>query len=195
MVSLAALHLMHMAYRIGLQRPVQPYTSLKGTGAPHCFQCLAGEKTSLAHDRDLLEYHRDSKKLDRAGRGASGKFWYIDHQQLSEKINFELQNNNYVLAAGKVWQRTGCIPMGGSFSAEATDLHCQWGVYTFTGKFRDLGDPRISDAGFVYWVTPWGHLTLCQFQDNILMATSFPNYPSIRIVQRVCKILNQCWDL
>ena len=61
--------------------------------------------------------HRDSKKLERAGRGASGKFWYIDHQQLSEKINFDLQNNNYVLAAGKVWQRTGCIPMGGSFSA------------------------------------------------------------------------------
>ena len=94
--------------------------------------------------------HRDSKKLDRARRGASGKFWYIDHQQLSEKINFKLQNNNYVLAAGKFWQRTGCIPMGGPFLAQAADLHCQWGVYTCRGKFRDLGDLRISDAGFVY---------------------------------------------
>ena len=27
------------------------------------------------------------------------------------------------------------------------------------------------------------------------MATSFPDLPSIRIVQRVYKILNQCWDL
>ena len=79
--------------------------------------------------------------------------------------------------------------MGGSFSAQAADLHCQGGVYTCRGKFRDLGDLTISDAGFVYWVTPWGHLTHCQFRDNILMATSFPDSPSIRIVQRVCKIL------
>ena len=73
--------------------------------------------------------HRDSKKLDRAGRGASGKFWYIDHRQLSDKIKLEVQNNNYALAAGKFWQRTGCIPMGGSFSAQVADLHCQ-GAFT-----------------------------------------------------------------
>ena len=55
---------------------------------------------------------------------------------------------------------------------QAANLHCQWGVYTSGGKLRDLGELRISDSGFVYWVTPQGNLTLCQFRDNILFATS-----------------------
>ena len=139
--------------------------------------------------------HRDIKKLDRAGQGASGKFWYITHGDLSNKINFELQNNNYVTAAGSLWQKTGCIPMGGSFSAQAADLHCQWGVYMNRARFRDLGELRITDTGFIYWDTPWGALTLCQFRDNILMATAFADTPAIKIVKRVCHLLQRCWNL
>ena len=139
--------------------------------------------------------HKDSKKLDRAGKGASRKFWYVDHTELAKQINFELQNNNFVWAVGSVWQRTGCIPMGGSFSAQSADLHCQWGVYQHRNLFRGLGELRVTDSGFIYWDTPWGALTLCQFRDNILLATSFPDSPSIRVVQRVCDILQRCWSL
>ena len=139
--------------------------------------------------------HRDSKKLDRAGQGASGKFWFITHADLSSKVNFELQNNNFVTAAGSLWQRTGCIPMGGSFSAQAADLHCQRGVYTNRARFRDLGELRITEARFIYWDTPWGALTLCLFRDNILMATAFTDTPSIGIVERVCRLLQRCWNL
>ena len=32
-----------------------------------------------------------------------GKFWYIDHCELTDEINF----------AGSVWQHKGYIPMGG----------------------------------------------------------------------------------
>ena len=91
--------------------------------------------------------HGDSQELDRAGRGASGKFWYIGHDELSAKINFELQNNNYVAATTKFWQRTKYIPMGGSFSTHAADLHCQWRVYQNRGRFRDLGELCIIEVG------------------------------------------------
>ena len=94
-----------------------------------------------------------------------------------------------------MWQRIGCLPMGGSFSAQAADLHCEWGVYTNGAQFRDLGDLQITDAGFIYWDTPWGALTLCRFRDNILMATSFADSPSIGIVARVCRLLHRCWNL
>ena len=77
--------------------------------------------------------------VDRVGRGNSSKFWYIEHQNLTAKIEFELKHNNYVQAAGNVWKRPGCIPMGGSFSAQSADLHCQWEVYQNRHLFRELG--------------------------------------------------------
>ena len=63
--------------------------------------------------------HKDSKKLDRVGCGVSGNFWCIDHSELTDTINFELLNNNFVWAAGSVWHRKGFLPMGGggAFSA------------------------------------------------------------------------------
>ena len=48
---------------------------------------------------------------------------------------------------------------------------------------------------FVYWETQWGDVTLCQFRDNLLMATSFPNHPTVGIVQRVLTILQLAWGL
>ena len=68
-------------------------------------------------------------------------------------------------------------------------------MYTGRHKFRDLGDLRISDEGFPYWVSPQGNIALCQFEDNIRIATSFPYSPQARVVDRVCKILESCWDL
>ena len=42
---------------------------------------------------------------------------------------------------------------------------------------------------------PQGKTALCQFKDNILIATSFPDSPQIRVVERVCRILESCWDV
>ena len=139
--------------------------------------------------------HKDTKRPDKAGRGNSTKFLYIEHQDLTAKIEFELKHNNYLQAAGNVWKRPGCIPMGGSFSAQSAELHCQWEVYQHRHLFRDLGTLQITASGFVYWETEWGVLSLCQFRDNILLATSFPDTPHRTIVQRVCSILQTAWKL
>ena len=139
--------------------------------------------------------HRESKRLDRAGQGKSSKFWYITQQRLMDTIEFELVNNNYVVAGGDVWQRPGCIPMGGSFSPQSADLHCQWGVYKHRHLFRRLGQLHIGDSGFAYWDTPWGVLSLCQFRDNVLMATSFPDSPDIGIVAHIRSLLHTAWNL
>ena len=112
-----------------------------------------------------------------------------------DTIEFELVNNNYVVAGGDVWQRPGCIPMGGSFSAQSADLHCQWGVYEHRHLFRRLGQLHIGDSGFAYWDTPWGVLSLRQFRDNVLMATSFPDSPDIGIVAHIRSLLHTAWNL
>ena len=77
----------------------------------------------------IWSVNRDSKKLDRAGTANSTKFWFITHTQMTDTIQFKMENNNFIQAAGKLWFRQGCIPMGGSFSAQAADLHSLWSVY------------------------------------------------------------------
>ena len=67
--------------------------------------------------------HKDSKQLDRAGRAKAEKFWYITHGMPSETISFEMHCNNFIRAVVGLRSRHGCIPMGGSFSAQAADLH------------------------------------------------------------------------
>ena len=139
--------------------------------------------------------HKDSKKMDRAGRANSTKFWFLTHERMTDTIMFEMQHNNYIRAAGDLWCTSGCIPTGSPFSAQAADLHCLWGVYKNRHKFRALGELRIADEGFPYWVNASGIIPLCQFQDNILIATSYPDSPTERIVDTVCRILESSWDL
>ena len=131
------------------------------------------------------------------GRGNSSKFWYIEHQNLTAKIEFELKHNNdYVQAAGNVWKRPGCIPMGGSFSAQLADLHCQWEVYQNRHLFRELA-PQITASGYVCWETEWGVLSLCQFRDNIYLPHPFQTVH----VERLCDMYalfsrkhGNCWS-
>ena len=60
---------------------------------------------------------RDSKKLDGARRVNSTQFWFITHTHMTDTIQFEMENNNFIRVARKLWSGQGCIPMGGSFSA------------------------------------------------------------------------------
>ena len=117
---------------------------------------------------------RDSKKLDRAGKANSTKFWFITHTQMTDTIQFEMENNNFIRAARNLWSRQGCIPKGGSFSAQAADLHSLWSVYNSHHLFYTLGQLSVSPEGFPYWSNPHGTVALCQFRDNILIATTFP---------------------
>ena len=133
--------------------------------------------------------HKDSKMLDRAGRAKATKFWYITHAQMSDTITFEMHCNNFITAVGGLWCRHGCIPMGGSFSAQAADLHSLWQVYSNHHLLRRLGSLTVSEAGFPYWESPQGITGLCQFRDNILIATTYPDTASHPIVSTVCNLL------
>ena len=136
--------------------------------------------------------HKESKKLDRAGRGNSAKFWYITQGSLEDTVTWEMKYNNFILSAGNLWCRHGCIPMGGSFSAQAADLHSLWSVYIHRGLFRRLGTLRVTDSGFPYWENSHGRVSMQQFRDNILVASSYPDSPQVQLIQTICNILRQC---
>ena len=85
--------------------------------------------------------------------------------------------------------------MGGSFSAQAADLHSLWGVYNNRHLFRQLGTLHIFESGFPFWDTPHGIITLCHFRDNILFASTYKDSPSTPIIQTVCDILRTSWNL
>ena len=65
------------------------------------------------------------------------------------------------------------MPMGGLFSAEGADLHSIWNAYVHTNLFRWLGNRTVS-PGIPMWEVPYGRVALCQFRDNILVATDGP---------------------
>ena len=85
--------------------------------------------------------------------------------------------------------------MRGSFSAQATNLHSVWGVYTNRTLLRHLGSLKVSEGGWTCWESSEGIVSLCQFRDNVLIASTFPDTPATPIVQPVCAILGACWDL
>ena len=109
-----------------------------------------------------------------------------------EIITFNLTQNVHVWAAGQLGHRPQCIPMGGSFSAYSADLHSAWGVYQGRHLFRELGWLEISDEGYVSWVKHHGIVSMCQFTDRILLASTYPDFPQIRLVI-VCNVLQACW--
>ena len=114
---------------------------------------------------------------------------------MSDTISLEMHCDNYIIALGEVWSRHGCIPMGGSFSAQAADLHSVWGVYTNRTLLRQLGSLKVSEGRWAYWESSAGIVSLCQFRDNILIASTFPDTPATPIVQQVCDVLSACWNL
>ena len=73
---------------------------------------------------------------------------------------------------GTLWKREGSILMGGPFSAQSADLHTLWKVKRAGKKLRDWGGLNISDEGYIYWQRGPLWFSLCQFRDNILLASN-----------------------
>ena len=71
---------------------------------------------------------KESPKLDRAGQATNTRFWCITHDLLTCLLKLKLTENNTLQAASTLWQREGCIPMGGPFFAQSADLHTLWKV-------------------------------------------------------------------
>ena len=138
--------------------------------------------------------HRDNKKLDRAGRGTSNRFTHLPHTELENLVYFSLLTDTYTQASGKIWARTGNIPMGGPFSAQSADLWSVWGAKKRVHLMRRLGNLTFSPRGHPLWHTPRGNtLSLAQFRDNVLVGAM--GRSATREMQHVCSVLTETLGL
>ena len=138
----------------------------------------------------IWSIHRDNKKLDRAGKGTSSRFQSILHRDLENLVYFSLLADTYTQASGRIWSRTGAIPMGGPFSAQSADLSSVWGAKTRVGLMRKMGNLSFSPRGHPLWSTPRGNtLSLAQFCDNVIVGARGPTTKSE--MQQVCNTLSE----
>ena len=133
--------------------------------------------------------------LDRAGKATVAGFKYITHQQLTAIVRHELSKSNVCWAAGTVWVRTNCIPMGGPFSAQGANIHSVQRVYQHRGLFRQPGALTVSPEGFPLWEGRWGRVAMCQFRDNILIATDCPEAKQAALIENIRTIVKIAWGL
>ena len=105
---------------------------------------------------------------------------------------------NSAFAVGQVWSRTGCIPIGGCFSAQAADLYSVWRLKKLVHAMRALGDLSTCDAGIPIWTTQIHgtsvRIALAQFRDNFMIASSATHAKHL-VMGRVCKALSTAWKL
>ena len=81
-------------------------------------------------------------------------------------------------------------PHGGFFFCEdCTPTQYVGGLYT-PPPVPHPGIPQCVVRGFR--TVEYGQVTLCQFCDNVLIATDFAGSPETPIVQTVCDMLHQC---
>ena len=74
-------------------------------------------------------------------------------------------------------------------------MHSCWGAYKGRRMLRSLGALCFTKSGFLFWRTTKGVMTMCQFRDNILVASSYPDSERVRLIQTVCGLLGKAWDL
>ena len=138
--------------------------------------------------------HRDNKQLDRAGVGTTSRFFHMTHADLENLVYFSLLTDTYTQASGRLWSRTGAIPMGGPFSAQSADLRSVWGAKTRVDLMRRLGQLTFSPRGHPLWSTPRGNtISLAQFRDNVLLGARGPTASTE--MQHVCDVLSETWSL
>ena len=128
-------------------------------------------------------------RLDREGNAASHGFKYVSDQQLWDFVEQELTSNNGCYSTGQVWTQTNCIPMGASFCAQGAHLHSVWSAYQGRAGFHKLGQMELGPEGWPLWHTEHGRVVLCQFCDNILMATDIAPQHRAHMVQTPRQLL------
>ena len=65
-------------------------------------------------------------------------------------------------------------------------------MYTHRHLFCQLGTLKISKHGFIYWENAQGRVSLQQFWDNILVASTYPDSPDTTPIHTVRDILLLC---
>ena len=141
------------------------------------YSWLAAKKPWKAKEH-VWSIHATNRKYDRAGKATAKSFRYISHEDLEALVSFDLLQNNFCLASGRVWNRLHSIPMGGSFSAQAADLHSVWCLKKIASAMRGIGKLVSLDADFPLWSfsSEQGEalLSMAQFRDNVMIASNEP---------------------
>ena len=138
--------------------------------------------------------HRDNKHFDCAGVGTTSRFFQMTHADLENLVYFSLWTDTYIQASGRLWSRTGAIPMGVPFSAQSADWRSVWGAKTRVDLMRQLGQLTFSPRGHPLWSTPRGSIiSLAQFRDNVLLGARGPT--ALTEMQHVCDVLSKTGSL
>ena len=70
-----------------------------------------------------------------------------------------------------------------------------WALYESRQLLRSLGDLHFTACSFPYWVNHLGTVSLCQFRDNILVASSYPDSQHTRFIHNICNISGKAGNL
>ena len=54
---------------------------------------------------------------------------------------------------------------------------------------------HFTDSGFPYRENSLGRVTMCQFRDNILVASSYPDCAHTKLIRNICYFLRKAWNL
>ena len=84
-----------------------------------------------------------------------------------------------------------CLPIVPSISCAQVPCLPKLSSYTYRHRFRALGKLKILDEGFVSWTNKHGTVSLWQILDYILLASTYPDSPQIKLVHIVCQTLQQ----
>ena len=131
--------------------------------------------------------------MDRAGKASSSSV-----STLTDMVRWDFLEQNCVSANGQIWSSSGCIPMGGSFSAPVADLYSVWKLYTMANLMKNLGDLSSSDSVYPVWTLRGGRnqalkqIGMAQFCDKVLVA--LPAEADSASMELVFQVLSKAWD-
>ena len=149
---------------------------------------MEGKGTGLVHSQRV--------QVTRQGRSGHIKKVVLHDPQPAGRYFGVRNDKKYTYAS--LWQSMesyALYPNGGSFSAQSADLHSCWGAYQGRRLLRSLGELCFTEFGFMFWRRDEGVMTMCQFRDNILVGSSYPDSGRVQLIHTVCSLLGDVWNL
>ena len=136
--------------------------------------------------------HHMHSTLDRVGKASAYGFKYITHDQLCSIVKHELSKKKMHV---RHQEKSGCALIASPWEVLSVrkGLTCTslWQLYQHRNRnlFRTLGSLTVSPEGFPLWEGRWGRVAMCQFRDNILLATFCSSHDHAALVEHIRHVL------
>ena len=86
----------------------------------------------------------------------------ISHNGLLQLVTYSVCSDNYCFTAGAPWQRRlFAIPGGGSFQAQAVELHCIWAFKLPRARCHQRVSMTMCPQGIPYGTAPCSTVSAC----------------------------------